>query len=100
MIKVQVSYLLNVVPLLIDLTPDHENIVGKGENSGKENLLLVPQCFLSYKSWISSFEQYLTLYHKIPPYENIVWKGENADKQHFLLFSQCFLPIQKKKSSF
>ena len=30
-----------------------ENIVGKGENAGKQHFLLYPQCFLSFQKPIS-----------------------------------------------
>ena len=38
-----------------------ENIVGKGENAGKQHLLLFPQCFLPYRKQISILEPLLFL---------------------------------------
>ena len=95
-----------------------EDIVGKGENAGKQHFLLFPQCFLklSFQELLSS--KVLTLYQttefwKLTKFkafaekiivtqklkfvlrrvENIVGKEENASKQHFIFFPQCFLRL-------
>ena len=36
-----------------------ENIVGKGEHAGNQNVLLFPQCFVSFPEKISNFQSHL-----------------------------------------
>ena len=95
-----------------------ENIVGKGENAGCQDFLLLPKCFQKppspgllkggfVKSWgcvvkselFNTQSRLLTTSRK-KPFENIVGKGENAGNQHFLLFPQRFLLYQRQKSPF
>ena len=51
-----------------------ENIAGKGENTGYQQFLPFPQCFL-----------------RPVKKENIVGKGEKSHIPHFLLFPVCFV---------
>ena len=60
--------------MMISLTYWVENIMGKEENVGYQDLLLFPQCFQkAYK-------------------KTLVRKVTNGDNQHFLLFLESLYP--------